>query len=291
VARRGAARRALDSRRPIGHDGAVIDLGAYLARIGVTGPLPISRQTLDTLSEAHARAIPFENLDVLLGRPIDLSLPAIEQKLVHARRGGYCFEQNTLFLAALGQLGFDARPLSARVRMQLPREHIPARTHLCLRVELDGEPWLVDVGVGSMSLTSAIRLDTDAEQPTAHEPRRIVREGGRLFHQVRLGDAWADVYELTLEEMPEIDRVVANWYTSTHPGSHFRSRLVAARAARGGERVTLQNRELTFRRRDGSAERRGIADPDELLAVLAEHFGLALPAGTRFACPAFDWPA
>src|SRR4051794_21946874 len=94
----------------------VIDLDAYLARIGVRGPLRADRPTLDLLSEAHVRTIPFENLDVLLGRPIDLEPSAIERKLVGDRRGGYCFEQNTLMLAVLGQLGFAVRPISARVR-------------------------------------------------------------------------------------------------------------------------------------------------------------------------------
>lgn len=267
----------------------MIDLDAYLARIGVRGPLAVERQTLDVLSEAHVRTIPFENLDVLLGRPIELELGAIERKLIHERRGGYCFEQNTLLLAVLQQLGFEVRAISARVRYQRPRDYTPARTHVFLRVELAGESWLVDVGVGGLSLTSAIRLDTDEEQATAHEPRRIVREGGRLFHQVWLGDAWHDVCEFTLEEMPEIDRVVGNWYTSAHPGSHFKSRLIAARGGLDGERRTLVNRELTIRRRDGS-ERRELADPDELLAVLDEHFGLRFAPGTRFACPALDWP-
>jgi N-hydroxyarylamine O-acetyltransferase len=268
----------------------MIDLDAYLARIGVTGPLPVSRQTLDVISEAHTRAIPFENLDVLQGRPIELTPEAIERKLVHARRGGYCFEQNALLLAVLGQLGFEARPISARVRVQQSRDYTPARTHLFLRVELDGASWLVDVGVGGLSLTSAIRLDTEEAQETTHEPRRIVREAGRLFHQAWFGDAWHDVCEFTLEEMPEIDRIVGNWYTSAHPGSHFKSRLIAARAGRDNERRTLLNRELTIRRYGVVAERREIADPDELLAVLAEHFGLELPPGTRFTCPALDWP-
>ncbi|HWU90667.1 MAG TPA: arylamine N-acetyltransferase, partial [Kofleriaceae bacterium] len=131
----------------------------------------------------------------------------------------------------------------------------------------------------------------DASQPTAHEPRRIVREAGRLYHQVWLGDAWHDVCEFTLEEMPEIDRVVGNWYTSTHPASHFRSRLIAARAGADGERRTLANRELTIRRRDGSADHRVLRDPDELLAVLDEHFGLQFAPGTRFPCPGLDWPS
>lgn len=288
--RRRASEAVLDSGRLVRHQRSMIDLDAYLARIGVRGPLAVERQTLDVISEAHVRTIPFENLDVLLGRPIELELGAIERKLVHERRGGYCFEQNTLLLAVLGQLGFEVRAISARVRYQRPRDFTPARTHVFLRVELAGESWLVDVGVGGLSLTSAIRLDTDEEQPTAHEPRRIVREAGRLFHQVWIGDAWQDVCEFTLEEMPEIDRVVGNWYTSAHPTSHFKNRLIVARAGQGGERWTLVNRELTVRRRDGVAERRELADPDELLAVLDEHFGLRFAPGTRFACPALDWP-
>jgi N-hydroxyarylamine O-acetyltransferase len=268
----------------------MIDLDAYLARVGVRGPLAVDRPTLDLLSEAHVRTIPFENLDVLLGRPIDLELGAIERKLVHDRRGGYCFEQNTLMLAVLGQLGFAVRPISARVRYQRPRDYTPARTHVFLRVELGSETWLVDVGVGGNSLTSAIRLELEVSQPTAHEPRRIVREAGLFYHQVRLGDAWHDVCDFTLEEMPEIDRIVGNWYTSAHPGSHFKNRLTVARAGLDGERRSLLNRELTVRRRDGRADRRAIEDPDELLAVLDEQFGLRFTAGTRFSCPALDWP-
>jgi len=261
----------------------MLDLDAYCARIDYRGARTPTLATLHALSEAHVRAIPFENIDVLLGRPVELTLPALEQKLVHERRGGYCFEQNTLFLAVLEGLGFRVRPLSARVRYQRPREFTPARTHLCLRVELD-EPWLADVGVGSMSLTSALRLGATDEQATKHEPRRLLRENGLVYHQVRFGDAWHDVCELTLEEMPEIDRIVANWYTSAHPGSHFKNRLLVARAAPNGTRVTLADRELTERAADGATTRRTVATHDELLAVLFERFGIRLPAGARI-----DW--
>jgi N-hydroxyarylamine O-acetyltransferase len=113
------------------------------------------------------------------------------------------------------------------------------------------------------------------------------------FHQVLLhgegGAAWHDVYEYTLEQMPRIDREVANWFTSTHPESHFRHRLMVARAAPDGARHTLLNDELTFRRRDGSADRRRVDGPDELLAILGDVFGLHFPAGTRFACDALPW--
>jgi len=258
----------------------VFDLEAYLARIGYTGPRAPTLEVLHALTAAHAQAIPFENLDVLLGRGIDLGPEAVFDKLVRRRRGGYCFEQNGLFLEALTALGFQVSPLSARVRIDRPRQLLPPRTHLFLRVAIAGESWLTDVGVGALSLTRALRFGVEGEQPTPHEPRRIVREDGRWFHQARLGDAWTDVYEFTGEEMPPIDREVANWFTSTHPQSHFRGRLIAARAAPGGGRITLQNGELKLRDRSGRATVQTIASPQELLAVLADRFGLQVPPET-----------
>jgi len=139
------------------------------------------------------------------------------------------------------------------------------------------ESWLTDVGIGAMSLTSAIRLNAEGEQATPHEPRRIVREGHRLFHQVRLGSEWADVYEFTLEEMPFIDRELGNWFTSTHPQSHFRNRLLVARAEAEGRRLTVLNDEFSIRHRDGHAEKRLMASQDELREVLRLHFGIHLP--------------
>lgn len=267
----------------------VLDLDAYFARIGFHGPREPTLATLNAIVRAHVQTIPFENLDVLLGRPIELELDALMAKLVHARRGGYCFEHNTLLLGVLTALGFEARPLSARVRYQRPREFTPARTHLFVRVELE-ESWLVDVGVGAMSPTAALRLADTGPQATPHEPRRLLREHGLIYHQVRFGEEWHDVCEFTLEEMPPIDRIVANWYTSTHPGSHFKNRLLVARALPDGGRVGLLNRELSVRGRDGRAERRVIASPAELLDGLAQRFGLHFAPGTRFPCEALDWP-
>lgn len=266
-----------------------LDLDAYLARIGWHGPRVPTAGVLDGVLAAHMAAIPFENLDVLLGRPIPLETDALLAKLVHARRGGYCFEHNALLLHVLTELGFHARPLSARVRYQRPREFTPARTHLFVRVELE-ESWLVDVGVGSMSPTAALRLAETGPQATPHEPRRLLREDGLIYHQVQFGQEWHDICEFTLEEMPPIDRVVANWYTSTHPGSHFKNRLIVARGLPEGGRVGLLNRELVLRRRDGHSERRMLGSPEELLAVLAECFGLQFPPGTLFPCEALDWP-
>jgi N-hydroxyarylamine O-acetyltransferase len=279
---------------------AIVNLAAYFERIGYGGPTSVSVSTLHGITAAHVAAIPFENLDVLLGRPISLVPERIAQKLVAERRGGYCFEQNTLLLHVLEALGFQVRALSARVRVLRPRDFVPPRTHVFLRVELDGASWLTDVGVGGLSLSAALRLVADVEQSTPHEPRRIVREGdwsgferrgpsARLFHQAYFAGAWQDVCDFTLEEMPEIDRVLGNWYTSAHPESHFRSRLIVARALPQG-RVTLSNRELTVRQLDGSAVTQQIESPEQLLSLLAQHFSLHFPEGTRFTCPGLDWP-
>lgn len=266
-------------------------LDAYFTRIGYQGPREPTIPVLHALTAAHTQSIPFENLDVLLGRPISLELDALLAKLVHGRRGGYCFEQNGLFLHVLQELGFRVAPLSARVLLQRSRNEIPPRTHVFLRVEVGGDVFFTDVGVGGLSLTSAIRFQPDVEQTTPHERRRVVREGTRWFHQAHFGNDWHDVYEFTLEEMPAIDREVGNWFTSGHPASHFKNRLIVARAAPSGRRITLQNDELSIRERDGRAEKRHVASPEALLSVLAEHFGLVFPEGTRFGAQGAPWPA
>lgn len=262
-----------------------MELDAYFRRIEYGGSRTPTLETLHAVCAAHVTAIPFENLDVLLGRGVELSDDAVDAKLVHAGRGGYCFEQNTLLLRALLALGFEARALSARVRWQRPRDVTPPRTHVFVRVELDGASWICDVGVGGMSVACALRLVPDVEQPTPHEPRRLVREDGRWFHQAWLGDAWHDVWESTLEEMPPIDREVGNWFTSAHPQSHFKSRLLVARARPGGGRVTLLDRELTIRAPGAPPVTHVVTTAAELLDVLATHFALRFPAGTTFPSP------
>jgi N-hydroxyarylamine O-acetyltransferase len=261
------------------------ELDHYFARIDYRGPRAPTLPVLHALTAAHTRSIPFENIDVLLGRGVDISDDAVFEKLVLRRRGGYCFEQNGLFMRVLVALGFQVKPLSARVRLDRPRDFTPARTHMFLHVTVDGDAWFTDVGVGGASLTSAIRFEPGLEQPTPHEDRRITREGDRYFHQVRFGSEWTDVYEFTGESMPRIDREVGNWFTSTHPDSHFRQRLIAARAEREGRRLTLLNAELKTRERGGQATVRAIASHGELIDLLRDRFGLELERDTRIAVP------
>ncbi|MEO6005628.1 MAG: arylamine N-acetyltransferase [Opitutus sp.] len=276
----------------------MIDLDAYFARIGYTGSRSPTAETLSAIHAHHARTIPFENLDVLLGRGIRIDPAAISEKLVQAGRGGYCFEQNGLMMAVLRALGFTVTPLLARVRWQVPAEISTALTHLILRVECEAGAFLADVGFGSMSLYRPLAFELDREQTVAMERRRLVLQTetnsaggpplGVFAHQAQIGSDWLDVYRFTGEPVAEVDCEVGNWFTSCHPQSRFVQNLVASRCEED-HRCTLFNREFTIRHRDGRVVQRTLASPDELLRVLADHFKLHLPAGTRFPAPGLNW--
>ena len=261
---------------------ASFDLKSYLQRINYSGDISPTFKTLNAITQAHTQSIPFENLDVILNKPILLSDEAIFDKLVTRKRGGYCFEQNSLVLQALLHLGFVAKPLSARVRLRFTnRQDVAPRTHLFVRVEIDGQSYLTDVGMGAASLTGALKLIPDIEQETPHELRRIVKEGNIWYHQIRYGEVWQDACEFTLEEMPLLDREIANWYTSTHPQSHFKGSLMVARALDNGQRLTLQNFDLTLRERNGESQKKQLQSNKELIDVLTNKFGLQLTDSDR----------
>lgn len=266
------------------------DLAAYFARIGYSGPTEPTLATLTAIHQRHARSIPFENLDVLLGRPIRIEPAAIEQKLVRDRRGGYCFEQNALLRDMLTAVGFRVTPLIARVRWQIPADVPTALTHMFLRVDLDEGPYLADVGFGSRSLYAPLALEYDREQSGSFEPRRLIRRDGLVVHQSPHEGAWSDVYQFHLDPAPQVDFEVGNWFTSTHPQSRFKQNLVAAIAGQDCRHVLL-NTEWITRHGDGRADKRLLGSPEELLAVLAGTFGLHFPAGTRFSAPNLVWPA
>jgi N-hydroxyarylamine O-acetyltransferase len=267
------------------------NLDAYVARIGYTGARTPNLTTLSELLLRHISSIPFENLDVLLGKTISLDPAVIEHKLIHDRRGGYCYEQNTYFAAVLRALGFPVETLIARVRWNRPADIPSARTHMILRVQADNRPWLVDVGFGSLGITAPLAFDVgDAEQSTPHEPRRLIQRGEYLAHQVRFGTEWHDIFLFTPDAVPAIDFELGNWWSNRHPKSHFQNNLIATLVTPEG-RLIILNREITKRYPDGRTEKTPIASPAALLDLLAKHYGLYFPAGTRFEAPASPWPA
>jgi N-hydroxyarylamine O-acetyltransferase len=251
-----------------------VDLQAYAARIEYGGEFTPTLATLRNLHLAHATHIPFENLDILLGRPIRLDLESITAKLIDARRGGYCFEQNALFAAVLEAIGFRVTRLAARVRMGATE--VRPRSHMLLAVDVEGEHWLADVGFGGDGLLLPVRLKAGEA-----EGYRVIADSGLHVLQTLRPEGWFDLYSFTLEEQYAVDYEVSNHFTSTYPSSPFVNRLIVQRP---GEdvRLTLVNRQLMEQRPDGVSEIT-LADDDAVLETLAERFGLRFPAGTRFA--------
>jgi N-hydroxyarylamine O-acetyltransferase len=254
-----------------------IDLDAYLRRIDHGAATAPDLPTLRALVAAHAAAIPFENLDPWLGLPVDLELTALQRKLLHDGRGGYCFEQNLLLQAALQAIGFEVSALIARVLWRQADDAVTAQTHMLLRVDLDGDTWLVDVGFGSQTLTGILRLQAQVEQPTPLEPFRLLRMDGDWCTQSLVHGVWRSLYRFDLHQPQPIDLVVANHYVSTYPGSRFTTHLVASRID-GANRLTLLDREFTVRRLGHEPECLALRDGKEVRRVLEERFGLRLPA-------------
>ncbi|MDH6123957.1 arylamine N-acetyltransferase [Kitasatospora sp. GP82] len=261
-----------------------IDLDAYLARIGWSGDRSPSARTLRSVHRAHAQTIPFENTEPLLGSTPSIELADVVAKLVHSPRGGYCYEQNTLLAGALEALGFGVTLLAARVRVG--RAALRPRTHMLLLVDVPGEPgpYLADVGFGAISLLEAVPLLADREFERGGWRIRLVREpfpgtDGLWVLQSGARGEWSDLYAFTLEPFAPDDFVVANWYVSTHPRSHFRNSLFVQ--LQGAERqLSLRDRTLTVAYGDGSCEERQLADDRELLRALEQEFGIVLPADT-----------
>jgi N-hydroxyarylamine O-acetyltransferase len=257
-----------------------INLDAYCARIGYQGPREPTLATLHALHELHPAAIPFEAIDVLLGRGVDLSPASIDAKLIGARRGGYCFEQNGLFMRALAAMGFAVEGLAARVRWMRPAGSPPMpRTHMALRVTIAGEPWLADVGFGGCVPNAPLRLNAEAPQPTGHESFRVRPEGGSLVIEAERSGDWLALYELLPEPQLPIDYELANWFTATHPNSPFRRNLMVTRVTPEARYALLDNR-FTVRQPSGETEQRTL-DADALERVLAEIFTLPVSPDWR----------
>lgn len=252
------------------------DLGGYLARIGWAGPLAPDLASLRGLLAHHAASIAFEGIEALLGRTPALDPAGLQAKLVGARRGGWCFEQNSLLALALGALGFQVRPLLARVVFGLPPGVVLSRTHMVLRVDLPEGPYLADAGFGAVTLTGPVALDGRAAQPTPHGPVRLVETVEGLLLQALLGDDWVGLYVVAADPQLPADIEAANWLVANRPGSIFTANLIACRAP-PGRRLTLLNRRLTLREADG-AETVTLLPGPALGEALRREFGLALDA-------------
>jgi arylamine N-acetyltransferase len=198
-----------------------LDLAGYFARIGYDGAADPTLDVLQDLITAHSHTIAFENLDPLLGVPVDdLGPEALFDKLVHRRRGGYCYEQNGLMGYVLAELGFGVRRFAARVVWAAPPDSpVPAQTHTLLGVAPPNAPqlFLVDVGFGGQTPTSPLRLETGSVQQTTYEPYRLQNRGDTLVLQAEIRGEWQSLYEFATKTAPQIDLQAGRWYVSTNP--------------------------------------------------------------------------
>ncbi|MET7995185.1 arylamine N-acetyltransferase [Amycolatopsis sp. NPDC005232] len=215
-----------------------MDVDAYLARLDLALPAKADLAALRQLQERHLERVPFENLSVHLGEPIELTEEALFDKIVRRRRGGFCYELNGLFSALLRELGFDAALRGAQVFTD-EGEPGPPLDHAAVVVELDGEQWLVDVGFGRFSRgplrLSAVEVQSDPD-------------GEFLFLDAPFGDVdvvmdGTPVYRLEARARPLTDFVPMAWWQSTSPLSGFTRRLTCSRPTSQG-RVTLSGNRL-----------------------------------------------
>ena len=261
-------------------------LGAYLDRIGLDAPPPVSVDGIARLVQAHRRAIPFENLDIILGHGVSLDPDAIFDKIVHRRRGGYCFEQNALFHRALVAMGFEGRPLMGRVWLRVADDEPPPRTHQFVLVTLEGRQWIVDVGFGG-SLTPPLPL-VEGETGTGPDGVRfrlthaekhgwvLARLGAPSYLDVPEEEAvrWQRQYSFTTDPVFRSDLETGNHWTATRPGTPFTSLLMVHRVTAEGF-ASLDGRSL--RLRDGERARNlPLPTPQALGEALDRHFDILL---------------
>ena len=251
-----------------------MDIDAYLKRINYYGPRDPGIDTLVRLHKAHLYSVPFENLDIHLGRPIILDEAKIIRKVVEERRGGFCYELNGAFCALLRKLGFEVTMLSAGV-IRNDGSFGPPFDHMTLLVQLD-DRWLADVGFGD-SFCEPLRLDDREEQSQSDDVYRIVEDGGRFILQRLERGSWSPQYRFGLEGHTLADYAEMCLYHQTSPDSTFTQRRTCTRATPQG-RVTVTGMRLietvSGNRREVELEGAG-----EWRAALREHFGVELERG------------
>jgi N-hydroxyarylamine O-acetyltransferase len=260
------------------YDGSDVRLRDYLGRVGLRAPLDPDLDTLRRLHVAHREAFLFENLSIQAGGGVSVALDDIERKFLDERRGGYCFEHNTLFAAVLRDVGFPTTALLGRVRRGPPERW--CRTHMVLRVYVDGDPWLADVGFGGLGLLEPIPLREGGSEHQVGFDYMLRRDGvvwvlsGRGPDPSTSGDVTTDLYEFSEDPQTAGDVEVANHFTATHPSSMFRRNVIIQRTTK--EERTILRHDMLMRYRNGRATVQPI-DPANLPAIARDLFGIDLP--------------
>ena len=250
-----------------------MDTKAYLERIRYRGRIRPSPDVLRELHREHLLSIPFENLDIHLGRPIILSKKAFYDKIIREHRGGFCYELNGLFATLLDELGFKVSMLSARVA-QKGGGFSPNFDHMTLLVQLE-HPWLVDVGFGD-SFTEPKRLDMSGPQADREKQYRFTRRDGwtLLSRRPKGNSVWEPQYLFSLRPRKLEEFIPRCRWQQTSPRSHFKKGRVCTRLTSNG-RLSLTDTKFIVTR-GGRRSERSVKDTQEFAVLLRRHFGIDL---------------
>lgn len=248
-----------------------MDIERYLQRIGLES-CEASAEGLRALQAAQMQAVTFEDIDPLLGIVPDVGLAGVFDKIVVGGRGGYCFEVNTLFGAALAAFGFDARRVMARVRNGAPQG--AQRSHLAWIVRIEGEEWLADTGFGGSGASVPLRLAMRDVQPAPSGDYRLRadEEAGETVLERRTPDGWFSLYGFDRVPVRDADIEAANFVCARWEKASFPHNLMLSRHRPDG-RVSLLNTALRVETRDG-VEKSVVASADALHGAMTGLFGL-----------------
>ena len=248
---------------------ATFNLSEYCQRIGYAGELRPNLATVQALMQHQLRSVPFENLDVLAGKPISLNPDDIVAKIVGKQRGGYCYEVNGLFAMALQALQISYQFVAARP-MFYPMKR--PRTHMALLVTLDGVEWLCDLGFGSYGIREPLRLDAlETPIPQGYDTFMLSEEGGDIILKAQVEGAWAKQYGFNRCPVEWIDFAPANWLNSTHPDAVFTQKPLVVRFTANGRNILFGD---SFKQVGAGITTQRTLAPHEQAAVLEEYFGL-----------------
>lgn len=249
-----------------------MNIHLLLQRIGVKALPDSPLKRLQTLHQAMTKTVPFENVAVLEGKTISLEPADIFAKVVEQGRGGYCYELNSLFADLLERLGYKVERLLGRVWVS--GAAAPPLTHMALRVFVEDQPYLCDVGFGGGGIREPLPWVTGVITNQPPDSFRLdATDNGEILLSGLLREEWKPLYSLIPCPVRPQDYIPANHYTSTHPNSRFTQGLIAALSTDDG-RKTINGRIFRKVGADGETERE-LATFDELVQVLADEFDLA----------------
>jgi N-hydroxyarylamine O-acetyltransferase len=247
-----------------------MDIARYLDRIQAQAPYAADIETLRRLQTAHMMTVPFENLNILLKRPIILDEEALYHKIVTCRRGGFCYELNGLFSAMLRSMGFKVDRVSARV--WTGEAYSQDFDHMALIVHLD-EDWLVDVGFGD-SFIEPLRLVADQAQTVANGTFRLVQQDDRWILESSKANGWTPEYSFSTRAYDMADFEPMCLWQQTAEKSGFNKRRICSRATADG-RVTLSEHKIILTR-SRQREELPLSDEAAVIAALKDHFAIDL---------------